>query len=371
MNDQSLYTDLSQRFTAEYLRECLDRLDAKDGGGRRTERREGDRYPYRVRELWVDLMQPSSEWKRYVCPSRNISAKGINFLIGHFVYPDTVCQVHVRSIYNHRVVQSGKVTRCTFLEGTRGLHEVGVSFESPIDVAMFHRGAASTRILLVDDDDQIHKLTEAMLRDHNATVVATTKGEQAIDLGVQQDFDIGLLDVMMPGMDGPDVARELRSRGCMLPLIAITATTDTRQRCMDAGFDLWINKPLTRQNLSTAISSMKSDPIISSLVHEPHMSDVIDQYVHDLKLQMRDMMALLGGNDHNGLAAFLRSLEVGSASHGFEQVSRSASELLKLIDQGGDVAAVRLKARQLSRYCQAVRGASIKIALSDNQIGPN
>lgn len=363
MGESLQQPDLSRRFTTEYVKQCLDRIDLAEagGGGRRSDRRREDRYSYRVRQLSVDVLQLSGEWKRYYCPSRNISAHGVNFLMCHFVYPGTVCQVHLRSIYNMKVAQAGVVRRCTFIEGTLGLHEAGVEFDAPIDVALFHRGAAPTHILIADDDPNVHKLAEALLRDQNAQFTPASSAAQAIELATGREFDMGLIDIAMPEMDGIEAVREIRSRGCVLPLVAITALPDARQRCLEAGFDLYLSKPLNKQNLTSAVTSMKCDPIISSLVHDTNLGEVIEQYVVLLRTRAQELIQLLGAEgNRDELIAAVRDVEVNAASHGFEVVSHAAGELRRLVESSGVDEVARLKARHLARLSRAARGTSFK-----------
>jgi CheY-like chemotaxis protein len=69
--------------------------------------------------------------------------------------------------------------------------------------------AASGRVLLVDDDDQLRRLTERMLRKAGYHVVPAANGPEALAAARRETFDILLTDMVMPGMSGRDLAREL------------------------------------------------------------------------------------------------------------------------------------------------------------------
>lgn len=88
-------------------------------------------------------------------------------------------------------------------------------------------------VLLVDDDDDIRTIGELALRDVGGwTVVSATDGQSAFDLAQQHNPDVILLDVMMPGMDGPQTFRRLRASGAaqQTPIIFMTAKVQSHER---------------------------------------------------------------------------------------------------------------------------------------------
>jgi diguanylate cyclase (GGDEF)-like protein len=105
------------------------------------------------------------------------------------------------------------------------------------------------RILVVDDDPSIVDLMEAFLEREYRVSVATN-GEQAIELCRQQLPDLVLLDVMMPGLDGYDVCRRLKSDVATreVPIIFVTARAETEEeiRGLEAGAVDFLSKPVHR-----------------------------------------------------------------------------------------------------------------------------
>ncbi len=84
---------------------------------------------------------------------------------------------------------------------------------------------ASARILLVDDEEAIQTLLAYPLRKEGYDVVPARDGRQALDLFAAGRFDLVVLDVMMPRLDGIEVCRRLRSRS-QVPIIMLTARDD-------------------------------------------------------------------------------------------------------------------------------------------------
>lgn len=108
-------------------------------------------------------------------------------------------------------------------------------------------------ILIVDDDSQNRKLLEALLRPEGYVLRCAASGEEALEAVAQQAPDLILLDLMMPGMDGYQVAGTLKARPATanIPIIMVTARTD-RSACLaglKAGADEFLTKPVDRAEL--------------------------------------------------------------------------------------------------------------------------
>src|SRR5207247_7480796 len=106
--------------------------------------------------------------------------------------------------------------------------------------------AASARILLVDDEQAVQTLLAYPLRRDGYEVVAATDGRAALERFAEQRFDLVVLDVMLPKLDGIEVCRRLRSRS-QVPIIMLTARDDEIDKVLglEIGADDYITKPFS------------------------------------------------------------------------------------------------------------------------------
>ncbi|TFW23036.1 CHASE domain-containing protein [Duganella callida] len=132
----------------------------------------------------------------------------------------------------------------------------GVRFLQPSDEPVHQDvldsiGGAS--ILLVEDNIFSQQVGQELLEDAGATVCVANNGKEAIDLLLKEHFDCVLMDVQMPVMDGYEATRLIRAhpRLAATLIIAMTANAgrDDQQRCLDAGMDEFVTKPIAPKQL--------------------------------------------------------------------------------------------------------------------------
>src|SRR6478735_4307079 len=117
-------------------------------------------------------------------------------------------------------------------------------------------GEASARILLVDDEEAIQTLLAYPLRKEGYEVVVARDGRQALDTFAAQRFDLVVLDVMMPRLDGIEVCRRLRSKS-QVPIIMLTARDDEVDKVLglEIGADDYITKPFSVREFRSRVKA--------------------------------------------------------------------------------------------------------------------
>jgi len=114
------------------------------------------------------------------------------------------------------------------------------------------------RVLLVEDDPTTSKSIEMMLTHANLNVYTTDMGEEGIDLAKLYDYDLILLDLGLPDMNGHEVLRQLRLAKVDTPILILSGSDDTENKIKGFGFgaDDYMTKPFHREELVARIHAI-------------------------------------------------------------------------------------------------------------------
>lgn len=114
------------------------------------------------------------------------------------------------------------------------------------------------RLLIADDDRDITKVLTALFEHNNYSVDTVHNGNDAYDYASGAGYDGLILDIMMPGMDGLEVLRRLRSDGVSTPVLLLTAKGELEDRVggLDAGADDYLPKPFAASELLARVRAM-------------------------------------------------------------------------------------------------------------------
>jgi DNA-binding response OmpR family regulator len=114
----------------------------------------------------------------------------------------------------------------------------------------------SARILLVDDEQSIQTLLSYPLRKDGYEVVRATDGREALDRFAEQAFDLVVLDIMLPQLDGLEVCRRLRARSAV-PIIMLTAKAEEIDKVLglELGADDYITKPFSMREFRSRVKA--------------------------------------------------------------------------------------------------------------------
>jgi CheY-like chemotaxis protein len=349
------------RKAEDEVRAILDRLDRDRPPDEVVHLRTSTRYSYRVSALVVEFpsQRPTTS---HAVPSRNISREGVAFLLGNFVYPRTRCRIQLVNQHGRAQIVDGVVVRCRYVEGSASVYEVGVKLDHPIDVTMFQQMESRVRVLLADDDPFHGRLVERLLRPLGAELTFVQSGRQAIEAALSGDFDLILMGLDIPEIDGLTATKELRSRGYAVPIVAVAADADQEvaAKCLRAGFSDWIGKPLTRKMLVNAVQAARSQALVSSFVEDADMAELIDQFVAQLSESTGQLELAFQQQDYQALQRLARLIKGQAGACGFEVISEAAVALEQALTADADAApsAIRAQLNALIRYCAAARPAS-------------
>jgi two-component system, OmpR family, response regulator len=199
-------------------------------------------------------------------------------------------------------------------------------------------------VLLVEDDPKLARLTRDYLEQHELSVTTVSDGNSAVREGIKPEYDVIVLDLMLPGRDGFEVCREIR-RHSHVPIIAVTARVEVADRVLglELGADDYVTKPFSARELLARIQAMarraqgKAGPAPEELRVGP------------LCLDMRSLRASLEGRALN-LTSYEFSLLRALAENAGRVLSRE--RLLELAKGNADEAFDRSIDVRISRLRQ-------------------
>ena len=267
------------------------------------------------------------------------------------------------------------------------------------------------RILLVEDGDDNQRLLQMQLRDAGASVTSARNGRMAIDLAAEQTFDLILMDMQMPVMDGYTATRELRSQGLTLPIIALTAyaMAEDREKCMASGCSGYLSKPIDQETLLKTVHKylgnacppqpldsagadigaaapagedggsnlvigsnpvVESNTIKSSHVDDLRIMEIVPEVVAGLPGKVRKLTDLLQRNDLTVLQELAHQISGTCGGYGFAAVTEPARNVERSI-KDGKVEGITTDVKSLIEVIRRIDGYDESKELVPARNGPN
>jgi signal transduction histidine kinase/CheY-like chemotaxis protein/HPt (histidine-containing phosphotransfer) domain-containing protein len=194
------------------------------------------------------------------------------------------------------------------------------------------------RVLVVEDGRDNQRILRFLLEEAGAEVDVAEDGKQAVDQVVASSntYDLVLMDVQMPVMDGYEATAELRSRGFSNPIIAITAYALARdlKRCLEVGCNDFVTKPLVPgQLLNTLERWLGKQSQYAKVAPEVGQGDasrdarfqkLVDKFISTIPQKIKALEDALSGRDDEALPTLVHQLKGSAGSYGFEEISLRA-----------------------------------------------
>jgi len=166
---------------------------------------------------------------------------------------------------------------------------------APVELQQTASQLPPLSILLAEDSLANQKLAIGLLKRWGHTVTVANNGREAVDLAAKTDYDLILMDIQMPELDGMEATALIRQEqartGKRVPIIAMTAHAmkGDRKLCLDAGMDDYVSKPVRPHDLLAAMVTFftpgtKSAASATTSQPTPHRSNSVDELPADVRI---------------------------------------------------------------------------------------
>jgi CheY-like chemotaxis protein/HPt (histidine-containing phosphotransfer) domain-containing protein len=233
------------------------------------------------------------------------------------------------------------------------------------------------RVLVVDDGEANRELVRLVLEEVGLSVAGAENGQVGVDMASQQRFDVILMDMQMPVMDGFTATRTLRQRGLKTPILALTANAmkGFEREVMAAGCTGYLTKPVDIDALMqtlgellggrrvesapvkrepptsvvpavqppTAARPVAGPPVVSRLAEHPRLRTVVRKFAEQMPERMQAIEQAWDARDFETLASLAHWLKGSGGTAGFDaftEPARTLERLAKAADEQQTAAAV-------------------------------
>jgi len=195
--------------------------------------------------------------------------------------------------------------------------------------------ALKGNILLAEDTPELQVLATSFIQKTGADVTLVENGEQAVNAALRQKFDLILMDMQMPVLDGYSAVSKLRSHGYDNPIVAMTANTlkQDHDKAINAGCDHFVGKPIDRSKLYEVLSlylkkGVNGTSLRSKLLEEePDLIDLVEKFSQKLPEYISSLDQALKSDNIDKLSKELHVLKGMGGSYGFPMVSEIAEKM--------------------------------------------
>jgi len=219
----------------------------------------------------------------------------------------------------------------------------------------------AARVLVADDAAENRELVTLVLSEQGLWVEQAENGRMAVDMVLKGGYDVVLMDMQMPVLDGYAAARELRAKGVSTPIVALTASAmaGSEAKVLAAGCDIYMSKPLDIDALLRTMAQLLGGerleaeaavrpaaatvrgPITSRLAEKHRLRATLRKFAARLQERLAQAEAAILARDAAGIAGFAHWLRGSAGSMGYDAFTQPALQLEQAAKSGDSEGAMR------------------------------
>ena len=200
-------------------------------------------------------------------------------------------------------------------------------------------GCYQGKVLLAEDNADNQNLVKMYLTKMGVQVSVANNGQEAVQLATEEVFNLILMDMQMPIMDGVEATKLIHGSGNEAPIVMLTANVmkDDMQQCRRVGCNGFLTKPIERNSFEAYVAdflipvdshSLEQLPIVSELVNEgPEFYNIVKAYVKQLPGDLQAAIDAFKSNDDDVLKSKVHSMKGTSGNMGFIEYSQLCAQV--------------------------------------------
>jgi len=256
--------------------------------------------------------------------------------MGGDIYVESLKSIGTKLTFN---IETGEVSSSEIVSGDKDICQ----FKDK-DVALEGIPELSGKILLAEDSEDNQRLFKMFISITGASVDIASDGFGVVEFAKHNNYDLILMDMQMPRMDGLQATKLILENGNTTPIVALTANAmkEDRERCYQAGCSGFLSKPVDRDEFYKVLSTYLPPRQKNSVLHDNELSEesfdaelaeLRIKFVENLEGQTEELLAALNAKDWEQFKSVTHKLKGAAASFGFPNISRQALLLEEVIKQ--------------------------------------